>query len=489
MGDRSPLTVRWLCAAGLIAYAVALQWASPDLGSVDGYFHIRYSALLRDAGWRHFPPPFPSLPLTVLGPDRYFDHHMLFHLLLVPFTRGDLVFGAKCAAALGAAVAFLSAYGFLLWRRIRHAEWWMAALLAGAPGFLYRIEMPRVQAWSLACLLLALAALMSRRERWLFPIAWIYTWLYDAFPLLLLICGCQALADWIHTRERRWSPLAFAGAGIAAGLLINPYVPSNLRFIAHHYLAKLDLAGSIPVGAEWYPLPIAEWFGWTGLCAVLLGIGALLYRTRRMLDTNQLTAALVASVFLALLWYSARFIEYFVPFAALALAMTSHARIAETLRPVSSRARRGAAAVIIAWLAVSTGFAVHQLRSRPPAGRYAPAAQWMADHTPPGSLVFNTGWDDFPLLYFHNPANTYVIGLDPTYLAVRDGERYRDWFRIGAGDLPDPARRIRDQFGAAVAFTNRSKEPFIAAMDRDPLARRAYEDGDGIVYTIHTGPD
>ena len=34
-------------------------------------------------------PPFPWLPLTILAPDRYADHHMLFHLWLVPFTLGD----------------------------------------------------------------------------------------------------------------------------------------------------------------------------------------------------------------------------------------------------------------------------------------------------------------------------------------------------------------------------------------------------------------
>ena len=81
----------------LLSFAFALQFSSGALGSVDGYFHIRYGAILADAGWAGFPPAFPGLPLTILAPDRYFDHHMLFHFWLAAFTRGDLVLGAKLA--------------------------------------------------------------------------------------------------------------------------------------------------------------------------------------------------------------------------------------------------------------------------------------------------------------------------------------------------------------------------------------------------------
>lgn len=485
--DRFRLLVRLAFAAGLVAYATALQFATAGLGSVDGYFHIRYSALVRAGGWRHFPPAFPWLPLTVLGPDRYADHHMLFHVLQAPFAGGDMIRGAKGLAAAGAALVFLAAYAILLRQRVRRAEWWMIALLAGAPGFLYRIEMPRVQAWSLLCLLLALALLMHRRDTWFFPLAWLYTWLYDAFPLLLILCAAHAVAHGLCARTVRWKPLAFATAGVIAGLVLNPYFPANLRFIAHHYLAKLDLR-DVPVGAEWYPLPIAEWFGWSGLLALLVCLAVVLYRVRRALDPERLTAVLVAAAFLALLWRSSRFVEYFVPFAALALALTAHEAIDAVAARCSFRARRRVAAALLVWLAATTGGAVWQLRGRPAPDRYAAAARWIADHTVPGSLVFLAAWDDFPLFFFHNTANAYVIGLDPTYLAERDPERYRLWARIAAGDAPEPARRIRDDFGASTAAASRDQSRFIAAMERDPLARRAYADDEAVVFVMRPAP-
>src|SRR6185369_4838226 len=92
-------TFRALFALGLVAYAFVLQFTTSHLASIDGYFHMRYSALLRDVGWRGFPPEFPWLPLTILSPERYFDHHFLFHWWLALFAGMDLVMGAKIAAA------------------------------------------------------------------------------------------------------------------------------------------------------------------------------------------------------------------------------------------------------------------------------------------------------------------------------------------------------------------------------------------------------
>src|SRR5687768_15304696 len=69
-------------------------------GDWDGYYHIRWSALL----WESFKsgnwlPEFTWLPLTVLNPQDYADHHFLFHLLQIPFLWFfEPVMAAKVAA-------------------------------------------------------------------------------------------------------------------------------------------------------------------------------------------------------------------------------------------------------------------------------------------------------------------------------------------------------------------------------------------------------
>src|SRR5260370_29304136 len=89
---------------GAIAIAVVFWWlqfrstTAICCGDFDGYYHIRWARLLWEnmrAG--HFrPPTFQWLPLTTLSPRDYVDHHLLFHLILIPFTWfRDLQTGAK----------------------------------------------------------------------------------------------------------------------------------------------------------------------------------------------------------------------------------------------------------------------------------------------------------------------------------------------------------------------------------------------------------
>ena len=75
-------------------------------GDWDGYYHIKWSSLL----WENFTqgkwlPTFEWLPLTVLNPTDYADHHFLFHLLQIPF----LWFFEPVTAAKVAAVVFSDA--------------------------------------------------------------------------------------------------------------------------------------------------------------------------------------------------------------------------------------------------------------------------------------------------------------------------------------------------------------------------------------------
>lgn len=481
---RAPRAPRALFFAGLVVFALALQFSTANLGSIDGYFHIRYAAILGAAGWRSFPPLFPWLPLTILNPDDYYDHHFLFHVGLVPFARGDLILGAKLAAGLGAALAFTATYSFLLWRGVRHAEWWMVAILAAAPGFLYRMEMPRVQSWSFVFLVGALALLVARRPVWLLPLGFAYTWLYDAFPFLLALAAAAVLAHRLKEGDLDVRPFAHASLGVSLGLVVNPYFPENLRFIVHHYAVKLAPGHPIAVGAEWNPLPVLDWFGWGGLLAVLAGCAALLRAHRARLDAAQLTAVFAALFFLALLWRSSRFLEYFVPFAGIALAMVLHAPVADLAGRLEGPRRRLFAAALAAWLAVASGLAVRQLRGRPDAGRYGEVARWIRDNTPAGSLVFNASWDAFPQLFFHAPANAYVIGLDPTYLALQSQDLYDDWERVGAGREKAPAWLIRERFGAEVAVVDRGQSACLAALDGDRRARRVHADGEAVVYRV-----
>ena len=71
------------------------------------------------------------------------------------------------------------------------------------------------------------------------------------------------------------------------------------------------------------------------------------------------------------------------------------------------------------------------------------ASAWLADHTPAGSLVFNTDWVEFPELFYYDQRNVYVTGLDPRYLYDAEPDLWKVYDRITQGEEKHPGPLIR----------------------------------------------
>src|SRR6266403_5878479 len=135
-----------------------LQFSTPSIccGDFDGYYHIKWSQLLWE-GMRHgqFPPAFTWLPLTTLNPRDYVDHHLLFHIILIPFTWfRDLQTGAKVAAVLFGSLAVFSCYWLVVRYDIRYRLIWLLALLSSSAPFLYRLNMGKAPPFAIIFLVI-----------------------------------------------------------------------------------------------------------------------------------------------------------------------------------------------------------------------------------------------------------------------------------------------------------------------------------------------
>src|SRR5512141_494939 len=121
------------------------QTAAICCGDWDGYYHIRWSQLL----WQNFSqgkglPSFVWLPLTVLNPQHYADHHFLFHLLQIPFLWFlEPVTAAKTAAVVFATLAIFSVYWLIYRYGVKHQLLWLAAILTCASSFYFRMNMAK----------------------------------------------------------------------------------------------------------------------------------------------------------------------------------------------------------------------------------------------------------------------------------------------------------------------------------------------------------
>jgi hypothetical protein len=330
-------------------------------------------------------------------------------------------------------------------------------------------------------LLLGTELAIARRWVWLLPLATAYTWLYDAFPFLLFLAASMVMSIALLERRVEWRGVVYPGLGVVVGLVVNPYFPNDIWFIAQHYLGKVQVGEGMHLGSEWYPYPLAQWLGWGGALAILVPLAMLAWRIRRELDVTRTALLLIGALFFVLAWRARRFIEYAGPFVLLALAATLHQRVEARALALTRRVRRGAMAALLIACGISAGLAIHQLRRRPTEDVYAGGAAWLVRHTPAGAIVFTPDWDDFPLLFFHDRHNRYVIGLDPTYLARQDPALYQLWQQLGRGELVPPSRFL-GRFDSRVVLSDHTHDRFIAALAADPAMERAYEDSQCIIF-------
>ena len=498
VGRSSAAASLWLTAASVFLAAVALfavvQWATPGIVGNDGYYHIKMAYLMRQEGLK---PAFDALPMTILNAADYYDHHLLFHLFLAPFAPADpaadgaaLTQGAKLATVVLPALAVVAVWWLLRGQRVPFAAAWALGLFAVSEAFLYRMSMTRAQSGAVIILVLAVHWLLTGRHKWLAPLGFVFVWFYNAFPLLLVVAGVYVVAEFMLARRVAWSALLFPAVGIALGVVVNPYFPENVIFIAGHLLPKVGQS-AVPVGNEWSPYET-----WTvvqnsgaALAAVLLGALALGWREERI-DRATLVGLGLAGVFGLMLFRSRRFVEYFPPFALIFLAFAAAPLLRGWLaQPAAGRPwRRLAPAAALVALAALLALTIRDARAlvadSRPADLYADAMLWLREEAPPGTTIFQTDWDDFTRQFFYASDLRYINGLDPTFMQLYDETLYNEWVDITRGRRDTPGATIRDRFNAAYVFSDLNHDAFLDEAADDPVLEEVYRDQYAVIFAV-----
>jgi hypothetical protein len=477
---------------GLIFWKLQFSNQSVCCGDFDGYYHIRWSRLL----WENmrqghfFPPTFKWLPLTTLDPKGYVDHHLLFHILQIPFTwLGDLRLAAKVSATLFASLAVFSCYWLIVRYRISYTLVWLVAMLACSAPFLYRLNMAKAPPISIIFMVAGIYLLFEKKYRWLALLAFLYVWTYSLFVTLGAAAVIwTAVVGWSE-RRFEWRPLVWTTLGTVAGFIINPYFPKNVTLFLEHLWIKVRVGDfSTSVGSEWYPYE--SWF-FLGSCfvafvAMLVGYIAFDWADRRR-AARPLFFLIFSTLLMVMSFRSRRFVEYWPPFAVLFAAFSLQTifdgarasvgrlplHVLDELQPfldrdehaATVRSRRyqeywqtGTAAVVALLLGAILVANVYEtakgIAGEAGPDRYKGGMDWVRGHVPEGEMVFNTDWDDFPKMFYYDTTHTYASGLDPTYLLDKNPELSKLYEEITLGKIKDAAPIIRERFGARYVFSD-----------------------------------
>jgi hypothetical protein len=229
------------------------------------------------------------------------------------------------------------------------------------------------------------------------------------------------------------------------------------------------------------------------LCIVLLIFN------NQLISKKTIFSFLLSFAFLLLTIKSRRYIEYLLPFTLLftACGLTD-------LRSVLAWKK-----IKTFWLSINvylkiylaTGLLVFVFLVLPPLakkmfylsipesfqiGKFQPAADWLKNNTPPQSIVVHGDWDDWPMLFYYNDQNYYIIGLDPTFMHNFDQDLHQSYLQITKGEIENNlVQKITTEFNSRFVLIDKSaNQDFIDQLKDSTASQIAYQDEEVIIYQL-----
>lgn len=484
---------------GLIAW---LQLSNPDkFPDPDGFYHAGASQLLTQSA---LTDTFPWMQYTTWE-DGYADQHYLYHWLLVPFNTIEKLQWSVIAFS---AIFLIMFYYALIIMRIKHAWMWIPVMLIGSVDFLFRINLVKANTLSLSLLLLIViltyqwhvALQQTRRNLWLgllIIISALFVWTYGGFLFVPCLILAYCIAASIEKRKIIVAPFIATLMGIIIGIAVHPHADHVPKLLFDQlFRTGLGAGSKVPAGSEWLPFETLWFFKSNAIILFFwtLGIAAELgsLTARKKPSWLSLWMHVTAIGLLVLTLWHRRFIEYFVPFAVIASAVSMAPHYAKLNLEKFIAAWQSFWQIRLVVLCVGVAMVIaagyniklNNVYMNNAASGYAfrNAAQWMELHSEPGDVVVNTQWDQFPGLFYWNRSNYYVVGLDPTFMFIDNPDLYWKWRKITDDDSekwesPEKIHRIlRDDFHAKFLFIDSDRnEKIYDYLVNSPAAAAFFE--------------
>jgi hypothetical protein len=491
----------WLLLAGAaVVFAFfLLRLEHPQAWSYDEYYHLGLAREMLTSGLRI--PSFHWTPFS-LTYDHFADAEPLFHLLLLPFARLPFETAGLFGVLLGQLFLVGAFAAALVLVRAPRPALFVLALSGLGTLFAQRMEMCRPQIWLLGFTVLVAALLVERRWKALFVVTALFAlthaaaWIAIPLALLWVLSGLVVPAapgepSLPQTPRFPWPPLAATAGGWLLGQLLNPDLPANFRLFAitnfvipFQATAAGNAALHSQLGTELSPPGLALLSEqWPAFVAPLLVALALVWKPS-LRTRATLTVGLTAFAFLLAGSFAIRrFVELGAPLALFALALVVREwRLQKLPSPFPGWERLLAALAIVVgglWTFVTLNAHVQD------ASAPAPMAAWLGEHGTAGERVFTAQWGDSAPLFYYAPQLQSLVALDPTAFYLKDRNLFDAYVRVVSGEDPDPARTIRERFGARWLTIPPALYPqLLGKISHSPGAEALYGDANYLVVDL-----
>jgi hypothetical protein len=308
-------------------------------------------------------------------------------------------------------------------------------------------------------------------------------------------------------RKIIWQPLLWVLLGIILGILLHPHAANLLQHLyAQIFQAGLGANNEVAVGVEWDAYYWRDFLSTNSLVLVawLAGTADLFWRKFRPSTSTWLWLISLFSLILTI--KSRRFIEYSVPFALI----FSAAQLSPYLLKVTKENLKAvwhewefrvAVLVVLVFIGLGANLGyknlklLHSYFSQSASGYlYQGAATWLKNSTQAGDIVFNPQWDQFPQLFYWNPHNYYIIGMDPGFMYLHSPDLYRQWQKVSTdknewGSAENLHNILSKEFKAKYVFVESSRSAQLKSFlennsTSSSLFEQVYSDNKTAVYKI-----
>ena len=520
VGRRAFWQPLWFAVAAVVASGYVFSQVR-NFFDADIFYHLGHARVYATQG--PFVSEFPWVTSSVIrtyAADIWYG----FHLLLIPFVYlPSPALQMKAAGAFSVFALLLMFYFAMRRSRLQYPYLWPFLLLFPA-ALRLTMTRPHIISMGLAVLLFSFALSGGIWSVFFISLAMSFIHL-SLFWLAIVVAGAVALVKWRTEKVFEGRKLAAVLGGLIVGWLLrpNPLGAAKLVYVQVLQLMLVKRRGELNFPNELYPISAENLFKVFGyFTALWLIVAALFLATvflRRITLSPSKRSLLWSSLALSVLFFemtllmSMRSIDQWAPFAVIFIAAGASCLLTPGEageKPASAGRKRvvvlslGAIfLVFMCWHSMARYQYLTRTQGIEPY-RMRAAAQWLNRHSRPGEIVFHAGWNNFAELFYWNPQNYYIGGMDPIFEYAYDPARYwkadhlanneaasQTWgtYDVGGARLEETYRVIREDFGASYLLVDKSETPTLYGYAKgDARFLRRYDDRQAAIFQLADAP-